>query len=113
MDRLVSNVEDAVVEFVPLVVAELRLDKASLAAAQSVARVATSALERDSVLNTATSTDTATRDTAMVPLLTDTDTTRDGEYNITKCPPELSSGKESNNKLSPMFTSVSNAYFVK
>ena len=85
MDRLVSNVEDAVVEFVPLVVAELKLDKASLAAAQSVARVATSALDRDSVRNTATDTDTATdmdtatRDTAMVPLLTDTDTTRDGE----------------------------------
>lgn len=47
MDRLVSNVEDAKVAFVPLVVAESKLETASLAAAQSVERVATSASDKE------------------------------------------------------------------
>ena len=82
MDRLVSNVEDAKVAFVPLVVAESKLEMASLAAAQSVAKLATSALavkeealavkEEGSVLSTA-------KDTATVSLKADIDTTRDGE----------------------------------
>ena len=125
VDRLVSNVDNAKVVFEPLVVAESKLDKDSLVVVQSVARVATSALDlkdKDLVRNAAMdmATDTAENTTATDQLLENTtDTTRDGEYNMTKCyqhpfcPPELSSGKMSNNKRSPMLTSVSNAYFVK
>lgn len=47
VDRLVSNVEDAKVAFVPLVVAESKLEMASLAAAQSVERVATLASDKE------------------------------------------------------------------
>ena len=61
---LASNVEANLVAFAPLVQAESTLDRASLAAAQSVAEVATSALAvKEEVLAN----------------LTDTDTTRDGE----------------------------------
>jgi len=52
VDKLASNVEDASVAFAPLVLAQSTPDRASLAAAQSVAKVATSALavkEEDSV----------------------------------------------------------------
>ena len=61
---LASNVEANLVAFAPLVLAESTLDRASPAAAQSVAEVATSALAvKEEVLAN----------------LTDTDTTRDGE----------------------------------
>ena len=61
---LASNVEANLVAFAPLVLAESALDRASPAAAQSVAEVATSALAvKEEVLAN----------------LTDTDTTRDGE----------------------------------
>ena len=82
VDKLVSNVEAASVEFAPLVHVQSALDKALLAAAQLVAKLATSALavkeealavkEKGSVLSTA-------KDTATVSLKADIDTTRDGE----------------------------------
>ena len=61
---LASNVEANLVAFAPLVQAESTLDRASLAAAQSVAEVATSALAVKA---------------EVLANLTDTDTTRDGE----------------------------------
>ena len=56
VDKLVSNVEAALVAFVPLALAQSTLDRASLAVVDSAASAPPA-----------------------------TDTTRDGEYNMTKC----------------------------
>ena len=79
VDRLVSNVAAALVAFVPLAVVQSTLEAATLVAVHSVASLATSASEDTDMDITVTATDTVTAPPA-------TDTTRDGEYKMTKCP---------------------------